>query len=188
MGKKKIDKKKLMGWIIIILMVLSVFGIVGSFFAQDPDSANKVEYNGFILYNRTSLWQMQSGDQWYTFQYFPSELENLSLTSNLGEWLNTEKVYLGYVPNDELNVENHLNSIGLVLYNMKIIPQKACAEEKDCPDIPILNCDENVGIIMQSGQESSIITDKKCLVLIAEDEEELRKLTERVIYSLLGVI
>ncbi len=182
-------KKKAAAWFIVIVMVLSVFGIVGTFFSEEDSAESKVEYNGFALYNRTSVWQVQSGGKWYAFRYFPSELENQFLPDEIAaKLLSSSKVYLGFIPEDKISVENELNMVGLTLYNLNIIPQKACVVEEGCPDIPLIDCGSNAGIIFKYGEISRNVVDEQCLILEAPDAEELRKQTERLIYELLGVI
>ncbi|MEW5896703.1 MAG: hypothetical protein AB1668_03365 [Nanoarchaeota archaeon] len=188
MAFKKMDFKKAMGWTIIIVMVLSVIGFIGgSFFGNSEETSQKKEYNGFVLYENYDYWRLQIGDRQYNFKYFPTDLENITMPMDVSSLLSSDKVYLGYLPNDTLSVDGELNELAVVFYVHELIPQRACLAEEGCPDIPIINCEENKGIVLRSGA-ASLTKDGECLVMRASNSEELLKLNERVIYSLLGVM
>jgi hypothetical protein len=168
-----------------------MLGIVGSSFFTKEEG--KVEYNGFSFMRVNDQWLLKGGGQDYYFQYMPRDLENLTspgeieldIPNNLG----VAKIYLGFQPKDEINADKVINLLGYVFYNnYGIVPQKACTIERDCPDIPIINCDEKTGIIIISGEENSYTRDEKCLIMTATDNQELEKLTERLIYNLLGIM
>lgn len=184
------DWKKVMGWTIIIVMVLSTIAFIGSSFFEDSEENNskKKEYNGFVLYEDYDYWKLQIGDRWYSFKYFPADLENITLPMDVSSLLSAERVYLGYLPGDNLIVDGDMNKLAVIFYVNERVPQKACLAEEGCPDIPIINCEKNKGIVLRSGASTTIIKDGECLVLQASDSEGLLKLSERVSYSLLGVM
>ncbi len=94
------DKKKAMGWFIIIVMVASVFGFIAGYVASDSNNDYSQEYNGFKLRSYNSQWVLSYKDKDYLFQYFPSELENLSLPVDVHGWLSQPRIYLGFQPKD----------------------------------------------------------------------------------------
>ncbi len=180
------NKTKAMAWFIVLLMVFSVLGIVGSSFFSDDDEGRS-EYNGFSFVRAGNQWLLRSAGGEYYFQYLPQELENITSPGEIT--LDTPKIYMGFQPKDEINADKAINSIGYVLYNnYKIVPQKACIIERDCPDIPLINCREKPGIIVISGEKNGYTPDEKCLIMTATDNEELNKLTERLMYNLVGVM
>lgn len=183
------DTKKAMAWFIIIVMSLSILGFVGlSFFADDGSSEAGQEYNGFTFYQYSGQWRVNVAGQWYYFQYLPTELEAIPLAADLSEWRNFERIYLGFLPNDTLDVVDDLNFLSSVFYVNNIISQQACLEEEGCPDIPLMDCDNKFGFIMQSGSVNTFGSTGHCLVLEAVDSYELHKLNERLIYNLLGIM
>ena len=189
MGGKR-DYKKLMGWIIIVIMVLSVGGIISSgFYAQDQQQLPSQDYNGYKISASGLQSQLQIGGRTYSFQYPPWMLENITLPLDVLPWLSKEKVYMGYDPSNNSNASSsqQMQFIGAVLYANGIIPQEACTQEEGCPDIPLINCD-NAGVIFLSSTENVIISDNNCLIFQAHDPSERQKLAERFIYGLLGVM
>ncbi len=175
---------KAMAYFIVFLMVFSVLGAIGSSFFSDDE--REKEYNSFNFINMGSQWLLKIGDKDYYFQYLPEELENIT---SPGVDLNVPRIYLAYKPDDTINFDKAFNSIGYVLYHhQETILQKACTVEEGCPDIPIIDCQEKAGIVVVSGEEDSYTQDGKCLIITAVDNQELEKLTERLMYNLLKVM
>lgn len=179
------DKTKAMAWFIVLVMVFSVMGIVGSsFFSEDE---GRSEYNGFSFIKMGAQWLLRSEVEDYYFQYLPPELEDITSPSEID--LSVSRMYMGFQPKDTVDFDKAINLISYVLYNnFKIMPQKACIVERNCPDIPIIDCSEKPGIIVLSGEKNSYTRDEKCLIITAVDNQELDKLTERLIYKLVGVM
>jgi len=173
-----------MAWFIVAVMVLSVFGVItGSFFTKDEQ---KIEYKGFQFYKYSNQWLFRHQKNEYRFQHNPPELENITLSPNID--LNHPKIYLGFQPNDQINLNQAFSTLAGVFYNQQVKLQQACISEKDCPDIPLINCQENPGIILISGEKNSYVSDEKCLIITATNQQELQKLTERLAYNLLGIL
>lgn len=167
---------------IAVIMVLSVLGYVGGSLASNN---NKIKYNDFSFVQNGNSWKLLEFDGFY-FQYLPEELENITIPPSF--YITSSKVYLGFKPNDNVSVGNAMSSVSYLLYSNNIIPQEACTIEEDCPDIPIIDCEDNQGIIMLSGDSNTYYQDEKCLIITATDTQELSKLTERFVYQQLGVM
>lgn len=180
------EYKKTVAWMIIIFMALSVFGYVGSsFFSEDT---NKKEYNGFNFYRGTSGWIVKVGDESYLFNNLPEDLDNISFSGPTKDILFSNRVYLIYEPGSNLDVNTAMNKLGNFFFKNDKSINKACAFENGCPDIPIKDCSENPGILFQKDNKSSLEIEGKCMVLKGENSFEMEKLSERAIYSLLGII
>lgn len=183
--KKKVNYIQLMAWFIVIIMVLSVLGYVGSSFFSEQ--ANQEEYNGFhFVKTSNQQWLLRVNGEEYLFQYLPEELKNVTFSTNLN--FNPVKIYFGFQANDTINVGFSFSLLAKVFRNKGIKVQEACISEESCPDIPLMDCQNKEGIIMVSGEENGYTEDEKCLIITATDSEELQKLTERVVYHLLGVM
>lgn len=178
--------KKAVGLGIIIFMALSVFGYVGSsFFSEDE---NQKEYNGFTFYKSNVGWQTRVGDKTYRFTYLPSDLANISFSGPTKEILFANRIYLIYEPGNSLDTVSAMNTIGSFFYQKGTAINKACSIEEGCPDIPIKDCSENLGILFEKSEELALETRDGCVVLKADNSFDLNKLSERLIYSLLGII
>jgi len=181
------EYKKVVAWMIVIFMALSMFGYVGSsFFSEDT---NKKEYNGFTFYKSTSGgWIVKTGGKDYLFTYLPTELENITFDGSTKDVLFSNRIYLIYEPEDNLNSDQAMNKMGTFFFTNNKAVNKACATAESCPDIPIKDCTDSPGVLFQKDNKSSLETKGKCLVLKGSDEFELNKVSERAIYSLLGII
>jgi hypothetical protein len=186
--RKKRDYKKAMGWFIIVVMVLSVAGIIGSGLGGGGSSPELEyrDYNGYRIYESGLQSQVDISGRSYTFQYPPWLLEEINLPINVLTWLSKEKIYLGYNPEDNVTFDGQIQLFGSILYINNILPQQACTQDRGCGDIPIINC-ENDGVIFLSSTENVITKDNNCLILQA-DNQEIQRFTERLMYGFLGVI
>ena len=100
----------------------------------------------------------------------------------------TTSINIVYDPNEEITIGSAVNKLGNFFYKQDFVVQQACLVEENCPDIPIMDCENNQGIIFISGEENGYSQEDKCLRMTAVDSFELEKLTEKLIYRYLGVI
>jgi hypothetical protein len=184
-----VDKIKAMAWFIIIVMSLSILGFVGgSFFtAAATYEGDSEEYNGNLLFKSSSYWSINSNGQWYYFSNHPKDLESIELPIDPLTWLGTPKLYIAYKPNDTIDTAQQISQVSSLFGQYSTRIQQACTTEEGCPDIPIITCD-SPGIIFQSADSTAIIQEQECLKLHAANDEDMQKLTERLIYRFLGVM
>jgi|SRR3989344_225055 len=182
------NSKKAIAWFIIIIMSLSVLGFVGGGLLGLGDSTNKKEYNNYAFYYNSGIWDLVYKTKKYQFQYLPNELENISIPDTTF-LLNSPKLYLAYVPNDTIQSDQTILRIRTIMAEeISIVPQIACIKESGCPDIPIISCADSSGILIKSGENNGFQTQDKCLVMSVKDYSEQDRLTERLLYKLLGVM
>lgn len=174
-----------MGWFIIIVMVASTIGF--ALIQGVQESSSTKEYNGFKFYRTQTEWFTRIDNQKFGFRYLPGELENISIgTINTG----IKKIYLVYDPLDEeLNKDYFYRRVGGILNYVGMTPQLACDKDEECPDIPIRDCKESFNMIyLKQNNESRVYNEDNCLVIQAENNVELDKISERLIYKLLGIM
>ena len=165
-------------------MVFSLAGFVGlSFFQGDPNALPEEKYNDFTFSQYGSSWRLDVNGQAAEFYNFPKDVESINLPDT--SFLQSEKVYL-INELENFTVGRQLDLLSFSLYSINIRPHEACLEEEGCGDIPIVTCQEPV-IVFRTG-ENSITTQDNCLILSAENNEEMQKFTERLIYKFLGVM
>ena len=184
-----VDKIKAMAWFIIIIMSLSILGFVGgSFFTAAATYEGDTEnYNGNILFKSSSSWSINSNGQWYYFDNHPKDLESIALPIDPLTWLGTPKLYIAYKPNDTIDVVQQMSQLSSMFGQYGTRIQQSCTTEEGCPDIPLIKCD-SPGVIFQSADSTAIIQEQECLTLNAANDEDMQKLTERLIYRFLGVM
>lgn len=179
-------KKKLVGIFIVLVMTLSILGFIGgSFFTQDE---NTKTYKNHVFYRESQGWRFQTGKEIYYFQYLPEQLSNITLDAPTYTLFSDSKLYFGYQPGEDLNTNLAMSKLGIFFYNRNLVVIKACTVEKDCPDIPVIDCTQKNSLIFQKTNNTLIEAVNKCLVLNAPDELELNKLSERLLYNLLSIM
>ena len=191
--KKKIDSKKVMAWIVIILMSSSVLGAIGGaiFSPSGTVVAQTEEYNGYTFSNNGGQWIVSVGGQELYFSYPPKAVEDLVIPLDLTSWRNSPAIYLGYNPKENNTASSEMTYLAGTLSVLGIRSQLACTVEDDCPDIPVVDCSKST-IVFSSGNydnnKTVISNDNNCLMVETKDFYELHRITERIIYGLLGVM
>ncbi len=182
--KRLILKKENAALFILILMVLSVFGM------WQASQANEKEYNGFKFKGSQSGWVLKVDGNKYLFNYLPQQVEHLNSS---GVSILGPKVYFGIDP-EQKGVEQGyiLDYLGNIVSSKNIRPVLSCTQEKECPNDnwPIVNCDnaEAEVIMIKQGNESKIFKQNKCYIIQAKMDGDLGLLRERFVYDFLGVI
>lgn len=183
--KKWYKSKTFMGWFIIIVMVASTIGF--ALIQGTGQKTSEREYKGFKFYQQQGGWNTRINNQRFSFRYLPEELENISIgIINTG----TNRIYIIYDPLDEeLNRDYFYRRVGGILMYMDITPQLACDKDENCPNIPIRNCKDSSSMIyLKLSNESKTYNEDNCLVIEAEDNIELDRISERIMYKLLGIM
>ena len=177
------DRKKialvLIGAFLIILMV-------GSALVQwnEEDSEQEYEYNGFTLIQIEGYWKLIYGEYSFAFNYDPKSLENISI-ENFD--LDKEKVYLGYVPENESLADQSVQRVSTLLKYIVPTVTNACLIEKGCPDIPVVSCNGNDTVVwLKKSSKDKIFMQDNCLVLGYNSESV--KIVDLFMYRLLGVM
>lgn len=180
---KKVSNKKnwFIGLAIAFVMVSSALAL---WKGEDPNTNYKYGAYEFIKTERG--WTTLFDGNYINFDYGPKELENLTISINpvVGN-----KVYLAYNPLDkDTNMNYVLQKLYETMVLLKIRPILACYQEKNCPDIPIINCkgEDTVFKIIKSN-ETNIYKEDSCLV-IEGNISELNRVANKLSLILLGII
>jgi hypothetical protein len=182
--KKKKRNQFIVGVVLILVMVLSTFGIVMDSLGGSEKIQDKINYNGFIFNLKNNLWQLEIGDYKFSFYNNPAQVENLTsyVSTNLSKLNNyvSQPLYISsqdYTSNSEIYT-------ALSPFVERV--QLACHSNESCTgDYPIKNCDNNFIIISESNQ-TSIYQQDKC-VFISGPKQELIKLTDLFLFKILGI-
>ena len=178
--KKKRRNQAIIGFILIIVMFGSVFGvIVGSF--GNSQNVNKIEYNGFEFIKQSNFWSMSIGDFNFIFKYNPNEVQEIETEV---EYLNNYYQKPLYLSSENLEatyeISNNLESFVLRMQNACLEGTLNCQE-----DLPIKNCTDNF-IIIEESNLTNIIQENNC-VFIQGSYEDLTKVSDEFLFHTLGV-
>lgn len=186
---KKEKKRSSLPWVvfIIILMIGSTIGYVFSGLQNDNKQNSDLVYNGYTFTQTESGWTFLYNNKIIYVDYLPDEVKDIPLESFP---LGNSKVYLVYKPSEkDNNIDYSLRKVYSVLRGNGFNTFLACSDEQDCPDIPIVDCENSLSPIVLFKKEDLLKTsiNGKCLVLEG-DAIGLSKASDRFIYSVLGVI
>lgn len=180
-------KKKFMGSFIVVIMILSLAGV----FTTDFDEGKKAkEINGKLFYPYQEGWFTYINNQQIGFSYLPDELEDIQTIPYIN--FDSQKVYLIIDPTiKNLTFDSSKQRLAYFLDQKNILSVNACNQEQNCPDsMPIKNCEDinEQAILLKSGSKPRIYKDYMCYVIEADTSLNLFKVSEKLIYQMLGVI
>lgn len=187
---EKQDKrnKLLMALFIIAIMILSSAAFVINYYATSNDSSNKIEYNGYKFeITANGIYQTEYQGQIIQLYNNPRDLELINI-DNIN--LNADRIYLAYntTQNDQ-SILIDLNRLKYVFAIKGIISNPSCIEDKDCPDLPIVDCKSNDNIIYFKNsyiQNYNINKQNSCNIIEA-DTLTMNKITDKIVLRVLGI-
>lgn len=189
MRKKQNTGKK---WL-FILALIAIILMVGSslLVALDDSQPNQLKYNDYRFTYKNNQWKTVINNYEISFYHHPSEVDYLNLTSP--EKLNSPLVYTSFSPNQtsqyidlsrlKFDLASQLSSV----YFVHGITEKS--EEYSLPIITCQNATAHIPVIkFQKSNQTYIEYNQNCYILHAQTNMDYLKLTERILYQLLGVI
>jgi len=182
--KKQKNMQMIIGFVLILVMVLSVigFGLSGNF--GTSHSNNQIEYNGYEFVNIGGLWRFNVNGQEFVTTYNPKETENISINGiiRLSDYSNKP---LYFIPDEELAIKEILYNIG----KFSLRYQEACLQGENCTgDFVEKNCSSNMIIFKKIDilEQIKIYKEENCLFIEAPADEQLRA-SNKIIFSLLEI-
>jgi hypothetical protein len=186
MGKKPFFlRPKFMAWFVLVVMVFSVVAIV---LTQFNTTGASYKYKEYTFYPTQNGWLLRLGGQRYDFSYLPIDLENVSGSKILPG----EKIYILYNPgNNNITTGYSTQRLRYYLYNRGYRIVDGCITEEGCPkDLPIVDCSNATAqaLYYTYGESPNTNTKEKCIYVEGKDNQDLYKASERLLYSMLGVM
>lgn len=178
----KFNKKSL----ILALIGIGIISImVGSALNLWGGSENTKKYKNYKFVKSDELnggWSSYINGNYYSFDYLPQEVENLT---NINYDFNLNNIYILYDPSD--------NETGSLVYGVKELFNEfgkiafpACIKEKGCGDLPVYTCSEVNGVYLISSSENKLYIKDKCLVIDGDYDFYLKSINY-LRYKMLGV-
>ncbi len=187
-SKKEMERKSkrnqyLLGIALVVIMFGSVFGvIVGSF--NSETKKEKIIYNGYEFIEQNNYYLLTLGEVDFYFAEDPNEIflleKEVSLTKTLSSLIG-QPIYISsidYSPSREIyqNIAPYAERI-----------QFACLEDEICEDenFPIKTCEDNL-IIIKEAEQNKIYEKNNC-IFVEGKKEDLTKLTDELLFNLIGL-
>lgn len=185
------EKKTLIGWIIIAVMVLSTFGFVVSDFSS---TTNKQPYGKYVFYETGQGWKLKNPAG--NFNYHPLDLEDIKITPEDREiLLNTRVLVITYDPGHE----DAQDMAQAQFYLDQILPQykdvfviRGLTNTTNYETVPLFACANATAtepvLLLEHGNKTMITRENDCWHAIAAQQFDYGRLAERIVYELIEVM
>lgn len=193
--KKKRRMRLVVGFIIIVLMILSTIGF--AMFENDQSNTSNNTYNGFKFSQTTNGWQTTVQGQTITTSYFPTEVLNVTGSNVYAFDFNSKVVYIAVTSQDDVYNSNELGNLDYITERSQFACQKEAENSKFCQDsnLPVKNCEDVNGsattrvIVINSNVTGAPSYDyyNNCLTINAQGSD-LRMAINNFIFKIFGVI
>ena len=102
--------------------------------------------------------------------------------------MNYNKFYVAFDPTErDINMDYPMNKLLNILKIKGLNSFVACVNEKECPDIPIVNCNSDYKVFYFKKSEENKILEQDSCTIIQGDAFTVGKFVDRINYWLLGV-
>lgn len=189
MRKKKSAGKK---WL-VALVLFSIILMIGSslIIGLNNNQSSNYNYNNFKFTYQNRQWKTVINNYQLEFYHHPTEVDYLNISNP--EKLNSPLIYLTFNPNQ---TNEYLELSRLKLDLTAQLTQTYFSHGNTQPseeyNFPIITCQNATPyapvIFYQKSNHTSISFNNNCYILNAQTKSDYLKLTERIIYQILGVI
>lgn len=186
------DRKKLL-WslFIVFIMVFSAFGVIFYGFSA-PEEKLKYGEQKFTMTQKGFMTRV--GDKTYTFTHYPQDLERISASKEMTDWLKTTKMfYLTYDQNQSTvgQIAAAQFEFQKTLRNAGIFSVNAMTQENEY-GLPVITCKNATRFVpvleFRESNETLIAHEGDCVILEAYYGEDFYRLTDRIVYGILGIM
>jgi hypothetical protein len=180
-NKKKKHNQLIAGIVMVAVMFFSVLGysLIGN--VNNNGTSEKINYNGLEFTKENGLWSTTIGSYKFSFKYNPNEINKTNSELNLLNSYSGQPLYFSSNGAESEIVRN-------LFYQNQIVQrvQYACVEGETCiADYPIKNCSDNFIIIRES--DNTKVEQQQNCVFIQGEKEDLIKLTDSVLFKIIGI-
>lgn len=173
--RKQKKNQLILGIVLISLLTLSTAGY--SIMNNVSEQNSVITERGIDFYFQNGLWLTDFTDYQFGFQYLPSEVENIEMSTNL-----TLGDYQGqplYFANSNQGTTEILNNIG----RFALRYQEACIDDQGCEgNLPIKDCTNNV-FIFEPSNETRVAQEGNCIYIYGDSV----KGADAFLYEILGI-
>jgi hypothetical protein len=188
-AKAEKRKKRAMGIFIVVIMTMSVLG-----YMFGKDSTEQSDYNDFKFYQSGNKWATKIDDNEYVFNFFPSQVENINVSSDIISRLDdslqidmTSDVDSEY---KEAIALAEFELSGYLFYNEQYARLGFTElNEYEKPKITCLDSTFSVPVILfEKSNETIIYSEGNCIIANAKSESDIVAIKDRLLYGLIGVM
>lgn len=186
------EKKSRWGAILVFLIAfIMISSVIGFLYGGETDT---FKYKGLKFKRTQTQWYAAINNQKLTFDYFPSEVEQINLSREIiTSLLNKPEIDTTSEINDTFSEEIALAqyNMALTLNNLNIYTRRGFTANSTF-NLPVLTCKDAtlaVPIIyFRQSNETKITMENNCIIAEARNNIDILRIKDRLLYSILGII
>ncbi|MFP4111798.1 MAG: hypothetical protein ACLFUO_02260 [Candidatus Woesearchaeota archaeon] len=196
--KKKVSTKKIMSWLIIVIMVSSIFGVIVGNISQDDGTELTYDDYEFTITDNGYMTTINNNE--YYFYNLPQDVLRINISDSMLSIIAlSQAVYVTFDPNIE-----ELSSMDLVRFDLgtffnqqnQFIDFGLTEESDDYPNLNnIIDCNNATQhwpvLLFTDGDDSEIYRYEEtpyCIIIESETYLHRIRFRDALIYRMLGVI
>jgi hypothetical protein len=186
------EKKSKWGAVLVFFIAfIMISSIVGFIYSGNE---GQFKYNGIKFIQVYNQWRTTINHKQLTFDYFPSDVEQIELTSDITTaLLNKPEIDITSELNDTFSEEIALANynMALTLNNMNIYLRSGFTTNNTF-NMPILTCKDATSavpiIYFKQSNQTKITLENNCVIAEAKNNIDILRIKDRLLYSMLGII
>lgn len=195
--KEQAQKKRIstMMWVSIGIAVIMVTSIVGFLATNQPESTpNQFTYNNHTITGSPQQWQVDIDGATAAFQFLPSDVDDIPYPPNAQGLLRNALAFsMTSSPYDNLSLA--IGNAEYALFTQMREQGKIVLyafTQNNTFGKPIFTCENATAyqpvLLFEQGNETGITRQGDCIVATAENEYQMRRLGERILYTHYNII
>ncbi len=188
---RKEKKSKFGAFVVFFIVFIFVSSIVGFIYSGETDS---FKYKDFKFTRTQTQWFTTINNQRLSFDYFPSEVEQIELSEETKTILLNKPEIDITSDTDDIYIED----ISLAQYNMGIslstlnIYVRSGFTTNNTYDMPIITCmDATLAvpiIYFQHSNQTKVTLQDNCIIAEARNNMDILRIKDRILYSIFGIM
>lgn len=187
--RRQTKRKRILSWIIVILMVLSVAG----FYVGSTGDGQTQRYNGIkFTSTQRGIFASIEGIR-YGFTFFPSQVESIPVDPGVTELIRGPYVVVTYDPasNYSQGMAAAQYYLAEVLASRGTYVQPAVTDDASY-NLPLLSCANSTTtepvLLLKESNETRITLQDSCIIASAETLEDVFRIQDLLLFTALGVM
>ena len=188
---RKEKKSRWGAFLVIFIAFIMISSVIGFLYSGETDT---FKYKDLKFKRTQTEWYTTINDQKLTFNYFPSEVEQIELSEEITTiLLNKPEIDTTSDLNDTFSEEIALAQYNFALTssNLNIYIRRGFTTNNTF-NLPIITCEDStfaVPIIhFKQSNQTKISMNNSCIIAEARNNIDILRTKDRLLYSILGII
>lgn len=181
--KKEKRKRRIIGISLLLIMVISVFGIIVDSIGVSKNTSGKITYKGTDFFIQQDRWFFVQNGVEFSILNSPEELVNITIPGDVATISSYSQLPL-YIYSQDKSLESEI-TYNLNKFSNRI--QQGCLNDTFCNgDYPIKTCEDKF-ILLLEGNETSVVQNQSCVFITAPETKEMQRLLDAFFLKITGI-